>query len=308
MKKKTVSEIYREWRNVKRHLVKESSFATYSINIERHILPAFGNCRTVDNDDAQALAFRLAADGLSANTVKGVMLVLRMLLEFGWRHGWAERPDLRINIPKEAAQRHRLPVLGIDDQRAVMSYISANRTPRNVGIYICLCTGLRIGELCGLKWSDIDLRARLLYVRRTVARVYTETDGRWGTKVVVGPPKTPNSLREIPLSPELAAMLRPLARLAEPSAYVLTGCAKPLEPRCCRHHYKRLMQSLGLSCTKFHALRHTFATRCIETNCDCKTVSSILGHANINTTLNLYVHPDMGLKRKCIDRMLRSLK
>ena len=92
MKKKTVSEIYREWRNVKRHLVKESSFATYSINIERHILPAFGNCRTVDNDDAQALAFRLAADGLSANTVKGVMLVLRMLLEFGWRHGWAERP------------------------------------------------------------------------------------------------------------------------------------------------------------------------------------------------------------------------
>ena len=260
MKKKTVSEIYREWRNVKRHLVKESSFATYSINIERHILPAFGNCRTVDNDDAQALAFRLAADGLSANTVKGVMLVLRMLLEFGWRHGWAERPDLRI------------------------------------------------GELCGLKWSDIDLRARLLYVRRTVARVYTETDGRWGTKVVVGPPKTPNSLREIPLSPELAAMLRPLARLAEPSAYVLTVRAKPLEPRCCRHHYKRLMQSLGLSCTKFHALRHTFATRCIETNCDCKTVSSILGHANINTTLNLYVHPDMGLKRKCIDRMLRSLK
>ena len=75
MKKKTVSEIYREWRIVKHHLVKESSFATYSINIERHILPAFGNCRTVDNDDAQALAFRLAADGLSANTVKGVMLV-----------------------------------------------------------------------------------------------------------------------------------------------------------------------------------------------------------------------------------------
>ena len=135
MKKKTVSEIYREWRNVKRHLVKESSFATYSINIERHILPAFGNCRTVDNDDAQALAFRLAADGLSANTVKGVMLVLRMLLEFGWRHGWAERPDLRVNIPKEAAQRHRLPVLGIDDQRAVMSYISANRTYENPVVY-----------------------------------------------------------------------------------------------------------------------------------------------------------------------------
>lgn len=307
MEKRTVSEIYREWCNVKRHLVKESSFATYSINIKKHILPTFGNSLDVSNAEAQAFAFTLVADGLSANTVKGVMLVLRMLLEFGWRRGWASRPDLHVSIPKEA-YHDKLSVLDINDQRTVMDYIAAHRTPRNIGVYICLCTGLRIGELCGLKWGDINLRSRLLAVRRTVERVYADNGGRWGTKVVVNPPKTPSSLREIPISASLAAMLRPMAKGADPSAYVLTGCGKPLEPRLCRRHYKRLMQRLGLPPIRFHGLRHTFATRCIETNCDCKTVSAILGHANISTTLNLYVHPDMALKRKCIDRMLRSLK
>ena len=307
MEKKTLNEIYQEWRAMKRRLVKESSFSTYAINIEKHILPVFGMCRTVDNDTAQQFAFKLAAEGLSANTVKSVLLMLNMLLQYGYRRGWTERPDLRVILPREAKQAE-FHVLGLDDQRTFMCYLLAHITPFNLGIYICLCTGLRIGEICGLKWGDINLRARLLVVKRTVSRIYLENGGRWGTKVVVTPPKTRNSRREIPISSSLAALLRPLAKYADPAAYILSGSDTPVEPHRYRNYYQRLAGRLGVPLTKFHGLRHTFATRCIESNCDCKTVSSILGHANISTTLNLYVHPDMALKRKCIDRMLRTVK
>lgn len=88
---------------------------------------------------------------------------------------------------------------------------------------------------------------------------------------------------------------------------MLTNSEKPLEPRIYRRYYKLLMERLDMPRIKFHGLRHTFATRCIESQCDYKTVSSILGHSNISTTLNLYVHPDMGQKRKCIDKMMKSV-
>ena len=306
MKKKTVTEIYQEWRHVKRQLVKESSFSTYSIIIEKHVLPVFGDCSTVDSAAAQSFAIKLAADGLSNNTVRGVLLVLNMLLDYGYRCGWTERPDLRVSLPRDC-RRPELRVLAPDTQRDFMCYLVNHLTPRNLGIYICLCTGLRIGEICGLQWGDIDLRLRLLAVRRTVSRIYTDDGGRRITRVVVNSPKTPNSQRVIPLSGNLTSMLRPMARFADPSAYVISGDLKPVEPHLYRIYFRRLTERLGVPIKKFHGLRHTFATRCIESQCDCKTVSALLGHANISTTLNLYVHPDMALKRKCIDRMLRNV-
>lgn len=115
-------------------------------------------------------------------------------------------------------------------------------------------------------------------------------------------------MRDIPIGSNLLRVLRPICGLVSATDFVLTNSDKPLEPRMYRHYYKRFMDKLGMPDMKFHGLRHTFATRCIESNCDYKTVSSILGHSSVSTTLNLYVHPDMGQKRKCIDRMLKSVK
>ena len=81
-----------------------------------------------------------------------------------------------------------------------------------------------------------------------------------------------------------------------------------MEPRIYRNYYNKMIQMLNIPKLKFHGLRHSFATRCIESNCDYKTVSVLLGHSNVSTTLNLYVHPNMEQKQRCIDQMFRSLQ
>lgn len=103
-------------------------------------------------------------------------------------------------------------------------------------------------------------------------------------------------------------MVKPLKKIVNSSFFVLTNSDKPTEPRTYRNYYKRLLNQLGIPPLKFHGLRHSFATRCIESNCDYKTVSVLLGHSNISTTLNLYVHPNMDQKKKCVEQMLKSLK
>ena len=127
-------------------------------------------------------------------------------------------------------------------------------------------------------------------------------------KVIISSPKTQNSRREIPLSPELYKLLVPLMKVVNRSFYILTNDRQPTEPRTYRNYYTRLLKQLDIPVIKFHGLRHSFATRCIESHCDYKTVSVILGHANIGTTLDLYVHPNLEQKQKCINRMFKSLR
>lgn len=127
------------------------------------------------------------------------------------------------------------------------------------------------------------------------------------TEVILDTPKTKNSIREIPMTKDLLKMVRPVKKVVNGNFYVLTNEPQPTEPRTYRNYYKRLILSLGLPSMKFHGLRHSFATRCIESKCDYKTVSVLLGHSNISTTLNLYVHPNMEQKKRCIDRMFRTL-
>jgi len=168
-----------------------------------------------------------------------------------------------------------------------------------------LQTGLRIGEICALTWADLDLKAGLLRVNKTLQRVYL---GPNCTKVVLDSPKTAHSYREIPLSAQLIVQLRPLKRRAQLGHYVLTNSAKPAEPGTFRAYFKRLIHSLELPPIRFHGLRHSFATRCIECGCDYKTVSALLGHANISTTLNLYVHPNIDHKKRCVNKASSRLQ
>ena len=128
------------------------------------------------------------------------------------------------------------------------------------------------------------------------------------TEVIIDTPKSKNSIREIPMTKELLRMVKPLKKIVNSSFFVLTNSDRPTEPRTYRNYYKRLLNQLGIPPLKFHGLRHSFATRCIESNCDYKTVSVLLGHSNISTTLNLYVHPNMDQKKKCVEQMLKSLK
>lgn len=307
MKKKNINEIYSEWKEMKSRIVKESTMSTYVTNAERHILPVFGQLEKVTEHDVQTFVFKLMEDGLNVKTVKDILIILKMIVRHGMKTGAMDWCEWDVVLPKTEENKD-IKVLTLGEQKRMMNFLKKHFSFRNLGLYICLCTGMRIGEICALKWSDICIEQMAIKVNRTIERVYVIDNGRKYTKLIIGSPKTRSSKREIPIGGELIRMLRPIRHFMRDDFYILTNNEKPLEPRIYRHYYKNFMAGMGMSDIKFHGLRHTFATRCIESNCDYKTISSILGHANISTTLNLYVHPDIGQKRKCIDKMLRTVK
>ena len=306
-KKKTIGEVAALWKKDKQQYVKQSTIAAYALILENHILPVFGDKVQLTETDVQAFALKKLQDGLSQKTVKDVLIVLKMIQKFGAKNGDLPFIEWSVKFPTEQTKQE-LEVLSINNQKRIMQYAIDNFTFRNLGIYICLSTGIRIGEVCALKWGDINIATETISINRTIERIYVIDGKKRHTEVVIGTPKTKNSLREIPMSKELLKIVRPLKKVMNDEYFILTNEAKPTEPRTYRNYYKQLLKQLGIPDLKFHGLRHSFATRCIESQCDYKTVSVILGHANISTTLNLYVHPNMEQKKKCINQMFKKLR
>jgi len=304
---KTISEITALWKTDKKQYVKRSSFSAYMLLLENHLLPTFGNKYEVDETEVQAFVFKKLEQGLSQKTIKDILIVLKMILKFGAKNKWVQYHQLDIQFPTERIKQN-IEVLSRANQKRMMQYIQEHFTFRNLGMYICLCSGMRIGEICALTWDDIDTENGIVHIRRTIQRIYTIDGDVRKTEIILDTPKTKNSIREVPMNRDLLKMLKPIKQIVNPSFFVLTNDAKPTEPRTYRTYYKNFLRTLGMPELKFHGLRHSFATRCIESKCDYKTVSVLLGHSNISTTLNLYVHPNLEQKKKAIDQMFKGLK
>ncbi len=307
MIKKTISEIVEVWKKDKRKYVKKSSFSAYTLLIENHLLPVFGDKYSIEEVNVQNFVLQKLETGLSQKTIKDILIVMKMILKFGAKNKWFDYTPFDIQFPTER-EKQNLEVLTRSDQKKIMNYIQEHFTFRNLGVYICLSAGMRIGEICALTWEDIDTDNGVISVNRTIQRIYVIEEGVRKTELILDTPKTKNSIREIPLSKDLLRILKPFKKIVNPSFFVLTNDAKPTEPRTYRSFYKNLMKELKMPELKFHGLRHSFATRCIESNCDYKTVSVLLGHSNISTTLNLYVHPNMEQKKKAIEQMFKGLR
>lgn len=303
----TIGMIAQLWKADKRRYVKCSTFSAYALILEIHILPAFGEKMNIAESDVQDFVLRKLTQGLSQKSVKDILVVLKMIMKFGAGMNACNYGEWNIRFPT-STDSHRMEVLNLVDHRKILQYLRTHLTPRDIGIYISLATGMRIGEICALKWDDVDLTEGIIKVRRTIERIYTIENGNRHTELVIGPPKTMHSIRDIPINKELMAFLLPLKSSASGHHYLLTGNERPTEPRTYRNHYNRLLKHLGIPHIKFHGLRHSFATRCIESDCDYKTVSVILGHSDIRTTLNLYVHPNLEQKKCCIDKMFSMVQ
>ena len=301
------SKIVALWKEDKKQYVKRSTFAAYTLLIENHILPSFGEMALVEEQDVQTFVFRKLNEGLSHKTIKYILIVLKMILRFGVKNQMTEYRQIDIKFPTER-DKHSIDILSRSHQKQIMEYIRLHFTFKNLGIYICLSAGMRIGEICALTWDDLDVENGIIHVRKTIQRIYVIEEHRKYTEVILDTPKTKNSIREIPMTKNLLKMIRPIKKIVNGNFYVLTNEPKPTEPRTYRNYYKQFMQSLGLPLMKFHGLRHSFATRCIESKCDYKTVSVLLGHSNISTTLNLYVHPNLEQKKRCMEQMSRLLR
>lgn len=307
MTTKTISEIATLWKQDKQQYVKRSTMAAYSLIIEKQILPHFGTMENVSEEAVQEFVLQKLQYGLSQKTVKDILIVLKMVVKYGVKMKWFDHTEWDIKYPAEMKAQH-LEVLSVADQKKLMKYVCDNLTFANLGIYICLSAGLRIGEVCALTWDDIDVANKTISVNKTIERIYIIDEDKRRTELIIDRPKTSNSIRQIPMSGDLLRMVKPFKKLMNGQYYLLTNSESPTEPRTYRNYYIRLMERLGMPKLKFHGLRHTFATRCIESHCDYKTVSVLLGHANISTTLNLYVHPNMEQKQKCINQMFEVLK
>ena len=303
---KTIREIAAAWKEYKRPYVKQSTMAAYVLILENHILPTFGEDNSLPEQSVQAFVLHKIESGLSTKSVKDILIVLKMVMKFGVKKEWMTYYEWDIKYPP-SSENKVLDVLSVTNHRKILNHIQSHFTFMGLGIYISLSTGLRIGEICALKWSDINVTDGILTVNRTIERIYIIEGEKKHTELVINTPKTKNSCREIPMNKELLGMLKPLKKVVNDDYYILTNDERPTEPRTYRNYYKRLMEKLDIPKLKYHGLRHSFATRCIEVGCDYKTVSVLLGHSNISTTLNLYVHPNMEQKKRCIDKAFKSL-
>lgn len=306
VKEKTINQITEEWKEEKKKYVKKSTYAAYQLLIQNHIKPYFGDLYEVNEEKVQQFVFDKLDAGLSEKTIRDIIIVLKMILKFGIKNGYLEYIQIDAKFPSKQEKKD-LDVLSKADQKKFMEHLRNNFTFKNLGIFICLSTGMRIGEICGLRWCDVDTVEGVIKVRHTLQRIYIIEGETRHTELLLDTPKTANSVRDIPMSSELLKILKSLNKVVNENYYVISNDIKPIEPRTYRNYYKKLCKQLDIPELKFHGLRHSFATRCIESKADYKTVSVLLGHSNISTTLNLYVHPNKEQKKKTIDKMLRSL-
>lgn len=300
---KTFQEISKSWCETKRPIVKHSTICAYLLTLQTHLLPYFGAKTSITENDVQQFVIHKLSCGLARKTVRDMVAVLKSVAKYGKKHKIFPFEDWEIEYPMNTEMR-RLPTLTIKHQRILMRHLIKKPTAQNIGILLALCTGMRIGEVCALQWQDVDFNQRIITVRHTVERVYNcELKS---TEKIQSSPKTRNSCREIPVSKQLFQCLKTVKKKST-SPFVVGTSEHSKEPRVYRDYFSRLLKRLGIPQIVFHGLRHTFATRCIESLCDYKTVSVILGHSNVATTLNLYVHPNLAQKKKCVERMSKFL-
>ena len=314
MNKKGRKILYRdwmnEWLNEKKNYVKESTYASYSNIAYNHLIPQLGNYKLsqINNQMLQRLilnkseAGRLDNNGgLSSKTIKDIGTVIKLSLKSAMKNDLIDYIDLDFYYPK-SNRSDKISVFNKDEQRKIVCYCMNNLSTITVAILLTLYSGIRIGELCALKWKDIDFKRNVLCVNKTIQRVYLKNLGT--SKVIKTTPKTKNANREIPLNTDFSFMLKQFK--TNNDNYVLTNKNKWMEPRTLRKHYYNIIHKIGINDISFHSLRHTFASNCIRLGIDYKTVSELLGHASVNITLNIYVHPQMTEKKRCINLIYKE--
>ena len=234
--------------------------------------------------------------GLSAKSARDILTVYRSIERYVYREYGIRESNF--TMPK--TEQKRTDILTLVERQKLENYLINNMSLTNLAVLLCLFTGIRIGEICGLKWEDIDLTNSTLSVKRTVQRITKNGS----SQVVVGTPKSHTSIRTIPIPDFVINILEKHKSVG--NLYILTNSAKPTEPRTMQNRFKSILKACGIRNVNFHLLRHTYATVCIEKGFDPKALSEILGHADASITLNRYVHSSMDIKKEYVSRLCLS--
>lgn len=309
MLKVTFDGLVCEWLEHKKGSVKESTYAAYVGIYKNHLRRSIGELYlpavTADVIDSflkekMEHGRKDGNGGLSPKTVADIRSVISMVLEYAKSRNYPCRVENKLFYP--AGITSSVTVLNRNEQKKLEETVFRSYGQTASGILLALYCGLRIGEICALQWKDIDFEEGVLHISKTLIRIRNlSPDASHKTKVIIEKPKTVTSTRIIPAPGFLLRYLKTFYK--NPEDYILTGTSAFTEPRVYLNQYKKILKESGVRMYTFHALRHTFATRWVENGLDIKSLSEILGHSNVKTTLQRYVHPSMESKRNQMERL-----
>lgn len=295
-----------QWMKMHESRLKKSTLVKYNFMLEKHIKPVLGSypVNELTSDKIAEFSEELSKKKqLSEKTVRDVLIFVHEITVYIQQDTGTLFP-IAISYPR--LEHKELRILSVEEQQCLIQYLLQDTDVYKFSVLLALFTGLRIGEVCALQWKHISSESGLLSVKQTVQRIKNlDSSSENRTILLLSTPKTASSVRTIPIMEGLLTLTETF-RPENPDAFILTGSDHLADPRKLQRRLKKYTAVLGLQNVHFHTLRHTFATRCIESGCDTKTLSDILGHSDISTTMNRYVHPSMDFKRQNIIRLEQS--
>lgn len=261
----SVRKAYSEWHNAVVNRVKESSYANYKIKFEKHILPEFGDmlCSELSADIINAFICKKLANGLSAGYVRDILVVFKTMLKYAQEEYNFKLSLKNIALPK--CEKKEAEKIDDTEQSLLVDYLKKHINLTSFGILISLLMGIRIGELCGLRWSDVDFKNKVLHINRTVQRI-SISEGNKKTKIIISSPKSKKSHRKISIPDCLMEYFEKFK--TEGRFYILSGCEKLFEPRTMQYRYKKVLKEAKVSNHNFHQLRHPYVKYTTKNNCD----------------------------------------
>ena len=283
----------------KRDSLKPSSYSRYAFVIERHILPRLGALplRELTAEKLSAFFRCLRNKGLSDKSTRDVAVLLKSILKQAGKKWKCGCPALTTKLPP--CKIKRADTFTECEVTRLAKHILSAPDMTGLCVLLVLNTGLRLGEICALKKSDIGPHSGVIRIERAVQRIKNDA----GTQLVLQEPKSHNARRSIPIPADMLALLAKATEALPAGVFLLTGNDRPMDPRTMQYRYKALLDRCGVEYRNFHTLRHTYATRCMEQNVDIKSISEMLGHSDVRITLSTYIHSSMAHKQRIVQRI-----
>ena len=302
-----VETLINQWQAENMHGLKSSTIVKYENLLSNYIIPTIGEI-PVSTLDYQTMTHfcnellsngGISQNGLSPKTVSDVVTLFKRIIKYGIRKKYCIDSSV-LDITVKIKQKN-IRVLSKQEEHCLLSALDPYNNGKDIGILICLFSGIRIGELCALTWDDVSLSNNTISITKTMQRLRNIDSPCKKTQICIDVPKSECSIRDIPIAEILLPYIK---KRQESGCYVLTSKRNSfIEPRTMQNYFKKILKTCNVTDANFHSLRHTFATRCVEVGFDIKTLSEILGHSNVSITLNRYVHPSMDLKRENIQKL-----
>lgn len=298
------------WLQSKKIQVKDSTYIRYRNIIGSHIIPELGKypINKIGTSMMEGFVYNKLTygrldgkGGLSPKTMSDMLTIIKESFKYAQNSG--ANTICRFDEISFKQKSQEMRVLSVVEQQQLLSVLFNDFDRSKMGVFICLYTGIRIGELCALQWKDISFSEKVIVITHTMQRLQNDDpNSMHKTKIVISKPKSKASLRTIPLPDFVIKAIKPF--IGSPNDYVLSGgCKAVIEPRTMQNRFKKYLKEGNISDANFHSLRHTFATRCVEVGFDVKTLSEILGHSSVKITMDRYIHSSMEFKRSNMEKL-----